>query len=452
MRNHLIIDRRTVLKGIGATVALPWLEAMVPGSVLGAEPKGKPPLRMAFLYVPNGKNMRHWTPKEEGKDFTFPKTLLPLKPYKDDLLVLTGLTCDKARPHGDGPGDHARAMSAFLTGCQAKKTHGADIRVGVSVDQFAAQKVGKSTRFPTLEVGCEGGRQAGNCDSGYSCAYSSSVSWRTPTTPVAKEVHPRLVFERLFGIKGKAGDVRKAKRDYYRHSILDHVLDDAKGLKAKLGAPDRRKLEEYLSGVREIEGRLARAEKADRVEVKEIGTTCPRPPGMPRNYEQHLRLMADMLVLAFQADLTRIATFVFANEGSNRSYRDVGVPEGHHDLSHHGGKNEKLAKIQQINEFHVKQLAYLLGRLRSVKEGAGTLLDSCMLVYGSGNSDGNRHNHDDLPVLLCGKAGGAFKAGWHVRYPKETPLTNLFVTMLDRFGVRVDKFGDSTGRLAGLEA
>ena len=450
MRSHLILDRRTVLKGLGATVGLPLLEAMVPESVLGAAPAGKPPLRIAFVYVPNGKHMRDWTPKEEGKEFTFPKTLLPLEPFKDDLLVLTGLTCDKARPHGDGPGDHARAMASFLTGCQARKTAGADIRVGVSVDQFVAQKVGKWTRFASLEIGCEGGRQAGNCDSGYSCAYSSTVSWRTPTTPVAKEVNPRLVFERLFGIPGKAGDLAKLKRDYYRASILDHVLDDARSLKAKLGSPDRRKLDEYLSGVREIERRLARAEKEERVEVKEIGTTYRKPSGRPRGYEQHLKLMADMLVLAFQADLTRVATFVFANEGSNRSYRDIGVPEGHHDLSHHGWKKEKQAKIQQINEFHVKQFAYLLGRLKSVQEGRGALLDRCMIVYGSGNSDGNRHNHDDLPVLLVGRGGGSVQTGRHVRYAKDTPLCNLYLSLMERLGIQANRFGDSTGKLPGL--
>ncbi len=448
MRDHLLLSRRTVLQGVGATVALPLLEAMMPETVFGAPAAtaATAPKRMAFLYVPNGKHMPDWTPKTVGASFELPATLKPLAPYKSDMLVLTGLTCDKARPHGDGPGDHARAMAAFLTGAQPRKTSGADIRVGLSVDQLAAQRVGKATRFASLEVGCEGGRTAGNCDSGYSCAYSSTVSWRTESTPVAKEVNPRLVFDRLFAGGGAPGTGR---RDLLRRSVLDFVAEDARGLKARLGAADQRKLEEYLSGVREIEQRLARM---DKVEVKGAPKGAVRPSGMPRGYEEHLRLMADMLVLAFQADLTRIATFVFANEGSNRPYRDIGVSEGHHDLSHHGRNAQKQAKIQKINLFHVSQLAYLLGKLKGVREGSGTLLDSCMIAYGSGNSDGNRHNHDDLPLLVLGKGGGTIKPGRHVKYPKDTPLNNLWLSMLDRMGVRVERFGDSKGRLAQLDA
>jgi hypothetical protein len=266
---------------------------------------------------------------------------------------------------------------------------------------------------------------------------------------MAKEVNPRLVFERLFAPAGSRSDPKALRREQYRRSILDFVAEDARGLKARLGSTDGRKLDEYLTGVREIERRLARADQE--TEVKGLPPGVRRPTGVPRGYEQHLRLMADMLVLAFQADLTRVATFVFANEGSNRSYRDIGVPEGHHDLSHHGRNREKQAKIQKINHFHVTQLAYLLGRLKAVKEGGGTLLDSCMLLYGSGNSDGNRHNHDNLPILLAGKGGGTLKTGRHVRYPRETPLTDLYLSMLDRVGVAVPKFGDSTGRLPQLE-
>jgi hypothetical protein len=333
-------------------------------------------------------------------------------------------------------------MASFLTGRQARKTSGADIRVGVSVDQLAAQKLGGATRFPSLEIGCEGGRSAGNCDSGYSCAYSSNLAWRTESTPVAKETNPRLVFERLFARPG--GD----RRDRYKVSLLDFVAEDAARMKMRLGSTDVRKLDEYLSGVREIEKRLLRVEK----EAAPAGKApVVSPTGIPKNYEEHLRLMADMLVLAFQSDLTRFATFVFANDGSNRSYRDIGVPEGHHDLSHHGRLKVKQAKIQQINQFHVTQLAYLLKKLKSVQEGERSLLDNCMIVYGSGISDGNRHNHDDLPVLLAGKGGGTLKTGRHVRYPRNTPLTNLYLAMLDRVGVSVPSFGDSTGRLTGLE-
>jgi hypothetical protein len=386
--------------------------------------------------------MADWTPAAEGA-LQLSKTLLPLKDVKDDVLVLSGLALDKARAHGDGPGDHARAMCTFLTGRQARKTSGADIRAGISVDQLAAQKLGQATRFPSLEIGCEGGRNAGNCDSGYSCAYSSNLAWRTESTPVAKETNPRLVFERLFAAPG--GN----RRDRYKVSLLDFVAEDAARMKTRLGATDVRKLDEYLSGVREIEQRLLRVEKeADRPAGK---VPVVSPTGIPKNYEEHIRLMCDMLVLAFQSDRTRFATFVFANDGSNRSYRDIGVPEGHHDVSHHGRLKAKQEKIQRINEFHVSQLAYLLKKLKSVREGERSLLDSCMVVYGSGISDGNRHNHDDLPILLAGKGGGTIKTGRHVRYRRDTPLMNLYLSLLDRAGVSVPSFGDSTGRLTGLE-
>jgi hypothetical protein len=442
----LRLSRRTVLRGLGTAIALPWLEAMLPRTLLGAPAKAAAPRRMAFLYVPNGIDMANWTPAAEGALTTLPATLQPLAPFREELLVLSGLTLDKARPNGDGPGDHARAMASFLTGRQARKTHGADIRVGVSVDQFAAQRVGKATRFASLEIGCEGGKNSGNCDSGYSCAYSANLAWRTESSPVAKETNPRLVFERLFAAPGR-GDDKALRRERYKQSILDFVGEDARQLGNRLGGADRNKLDEYLTGLREIEQRLARVEKV------EVGgaVTAARPTGIPKDYREHLRLMADMLALAFQADLTRFATFVLANDGSNRSYRDYGVPEGHHDMSHHGGSKEKKAKVQKINQFHIEQVAYLLGKLKAVKEGDGTLLDNCMIVYGSGIGDGNRHNHNDLPILLAGKGGGTLKAGRHVRYPNETPLMNLYLCMLDRVGVTVDSFGDSTGRLPSLE-
>jgi hypothetical protein len=440
VKKHLLISRRAVLRGVGAAMALPLLEAMTPLTAFGA-PAAKTPLRLAFCYVPNGKNMFEWTPNKLGADFDLPATLTPLESVKQDVMVLSGLTLDKARPHGDGGGDHARAMSSFLTGCQARKTHGEDIRIGISADQVAAQKVGSQTRFPSLEIGCEGGKNSGNCDSGYSCAYSANLSWRTESTPMSKEVDPKQVFERLFGT-GKTD-----ARDRYKKSVLDLVAEDAQDLKAKLGATDQRKLDEYLSGVRELEQRVAKVQK-----TPEVGqSSMARPTGVPKEYEDHLKLMADLLALAFQADLTRVATFVFANEGSNRPYRFLDVPEGHHDLSHHEGKKEKLAKIQKINQFHVTQFAYLLGKLKAVKEGSGTLLDNCMVVYGSGNSDGNRHNHDELPILLAGKGGGALKSGRHVRYKRETPLMNLYLSLLDRMGAPVDSLGDSTGRLPDLE-
>lgn len=442
------ISRRRFLRGVGTAIALPWLEAMAPGPIASANAAARPPLRMAFFYVPNGIHMQDWIPAVEGTQFELPYILRPLEPFQKDLLVLSGLTLDKARPHGDGPGDHARAMASFLTGVQAKKTAGADIRCGISVDQVAAQKVGQLTRFPSLELGCEGSRQAGNCDSGYSCAYSSNISWRSETTPLPKEINPRAVFERLFGHGTPSErEVSRLKRDHYKKSILDLVAEDAKSLQGSLGGPDRRKLEEYLTSIREIERRL---QEADRKPIQTPAGSISAPTGIPAQFGEHIRLMTDMLVLAFQADLTRISTFVIANEGSNRTYREIQIPEGHHDLSHHGGNKEKHEKIKRINRFHIEQFAYFLGKLKSVREGDTTLLDQCMIVYGSGIGDGNRHNHDNLPILLVGRAGGKLRTGKHLRYPKETPLTNLYLSMLDLFGVPTEKLGDSTGKLQYL--
>ncbi len=438
------ISRRTVLRGLGTALALPWLEAMGPLTnwVAGAPAASAAPNRMAFLYVPNGKNMPDWTPKTEGAGFQLPPILEPLAPVKDDVLVLTGLTADKARPNGDGPGDHARALAAFLTGCQPRKTDGTDIRAGISVDQVAAARLGDQTRLPSLEIGCEQGAMAGNCDSGYSCVYSSAISWRSATQPLPKEVNPKLVFERLFG--GPTAD--RVRRDRDRKSILDFVREDSRDLEGRLGANDQRKLDEYFAAIRDVELRIEKAAKMP--EVKPAGVA--RPTGIPARMDEHLRLLCDLLVLAFQADVTRVCTFVFANEGSNRPYAFIGVPEGHHDLSHHGNDPKKRAKIRDINRFHVSQLAYLLTKLKSIEEGDGTLLDHCMIAYGSGNSDGNRHNHDDLPILLAGKGCGTIKPGRHLRYARNTPLNNLWVSMLDRIKVGVPSLGDSTGRLNDL--
>ncbi len=443
MKKTLPLSRRTALKGMGAAISLPLLEAMLPARTLAAPA----PLRLAFLYVPNGKHMADWTPKEEGSGYTLPAILEPLQGVKDELVVLTGLALDKARPHGDGPGDHARAMASFLTARQAKKTHGADIRAGVSVDQLLAQKVGSATRFPSLELGCDRGPNAGNCDSGYSCAYSTNLSWRTESTPTSKEIDPRQVFERLFTTSDPRADPNLARRDLYKRSILDFVAEDTTRLRARLGVTDQRKVDEYLTAIREIEQRLSKAPPA--VEVGQ--TRMVKPAGIPKDYKEHLRLMTDLLVLAFRGDLTRIATFVYANDGSNRSYSFLGVPEGHHDLSHHGRDKAKQEKIKKINLFHVSQFAYLLEKLKSIPEGEGTLLDHCLIVYGSGISDGDAHNHDNLPVLLAGKGRGTVRTGRHVRFRKETPLANLYVSLLDRAGVKMEAFGDSTGPLTGLE-
>jgi len=449
MNKQWQLPRRSFLKGLGTAMALPMLEAMAPGVSLAAAigtPAG-PPRRMAFVFVPNGANMADWTPKTVGSDFELPLILEPLKAVQRDLLVLSGLAQDKARPHGDGGGDHARGSATFLTGCQPRKTYGADIRVGVSVDQVAAAAIGKSTRLPSIELGCDRGQQAGNCDSGYSCAYSFNISWKTESTPMPAEVHPRLAFDRLFtnGKKGES-DESRIRRERYERSILDFVMEDANRLKTGLGPTDRHKLDEYLTAVRELELRIEQSEK--------FAATLPdyaKPKaGIPKDYEQHVRLMFDLLTLAFQSDTTRISSFILAHDGSNRPYPFIQVSEGHHDLSHHGNDEAKKAKIAKINRFHITQLAYFLEKLKSIKEGDGTLLDNCMIVYGSGIGDGNRHNHDNLPVLLAGKGGGTIQTGRHVRYDRETPMNNLFLSMLDRIGAPVDRLGDSTGRLPDI--
>jgi hypothetical protein len=449
MKHKWQIPRRTFLRGLGTAVALPMLESMMPAISFAASEAGGPktfPKRMAFVYVPNGQNMADWTPKTVGVDFDLPTILQPLEAHQEDFLVLSGLAHDKGRANGDGAGDHARASASYLTGCQPRKTHGVDIKAGVSVDQIAASKIGKQTRFASLELGCDRSQLAGNCDSGYSCAYSYNISWRTDATPMPPEVDPRSVFDRLF-TNGKPGETAeaRAKRELYHKSILDFVLEDANRLKSDLGYTDRRKLDEYMTSVRELEMRIERAEKY----AAELPGQM-RPAGIPKEFEQHIRLMYDLLVLAFQTDTTRISTFVVAHDGSNRPYPFIGVTEGHHDLSHHGNDETKKEKIAKINRFHTTQFAYFLEKLKSVKEGEGTLLDNSMIVYGSGLADGNAHAHDQLPVLLAGKCGGAIHPGRHIRYEKETPMTNLFMSMLERLGAPVERVGDSTGRLREL--
>lgn len=439
------LSRRTVLRGLGISLALPWLEAT--GTIAKAAVAAPAPTRMGFIFVPNGIVMENWTPKTEGYGFGLTRILEPLAPVQDDLLVLTGLTHDKGRANNDGAGDHARSASVFLTGSQPRKTDGEKIRSGISVDQLAAQAIGQRTRFSSLELGVDPGRMAGNCDSGYSCAYSSNISWSSESTPVGKEVNPRLVFDRLFA-GGKPSEVDKSKqqRDALQKSVLDFIADDAKRLQSKLGRNDNQKLDEYLTGVREIERRIGtKSSKPIDVDVD-----YAIPDGIPGDYQDHMRLMCDMMVLAFQTDSTRIATMMFANAGDNKNYRKIGVPDGHHDLSHHQSDAVKLEKITQINRFHIQQLSYLLQKMKSIREGEGTLLDNSMIVYGSGISDGNRHNHDNLPILLAGSGGGSIETGRHLRYDLETPVCNLFMSMLDRVGVDAPFIGDSTGRLQGL--
>lgn len=441
------ISRRTMLRGAGAVVALPWLEAMLPRTSARAadSPTAAAPRRMAFIYVPNGANMREWMPKGEGADYELSPILQPLASLKQDVLVLSGLDCDKGKPNGDGAGDHARASAAFLTGAQARKTAGANFRAGVSADQIAAQKLGDQTRLSSLELGIDNFRGSGNCDSGYSCVYEHTLAWRNATTPLPTEVNPKYIFDRLFSEKG--GDQNRSKRSRLRASVLDAVLDDAHGLQQQLGGADRQKLEQYLSSVREIEDRIQRAEKLPPVQLP-AGTQ--RPEQLPADLTEHFRLVSDLMVLAFQTDVTRIVTFMFAREGSDTKYPMVGVNEGHHTISHHQNKPEQLAKIAAINKYHVEQFAYLVGKLKTIKEGEGTLLDNCLVAYGSAIADPNAHAHVDLPVLLAGRGGGTVQPGRHIRYSNGTPLNNLWLSMLDRFGCPTPRYGDSTGLLDKL--
>ncbi len=449
------LDRRTFLRGLGAVAGLPLLDAMIPGSslvraVAGAAAADRPPLRLIFIFTPNGMHMPDWTPGKEGAlPRVLPSILKPLAPLRDRFSILSGLTLDGGRAHGDGPGDHARAGGSFLTGAHPKKTGGADIHAGISVDQAAAPVLGRDTRFASLELGTERGRQSGSCDSGYSCAYSSNISWRSPSMPMAKEVRPRALFERLFGDpEAKLSPEEQARRKLYRKSILDGMGDDARALKGKLGPSDRSKVDEYLEGVREVEKRLEHSEKdespADGLEI---------PKGTPKDYATHLGLLHDLITVSFQADLTRVVTLMAGNAGSNRPYRDVGVSEGHHNLSHHGKDPKKLASISTINQWHATRLAELLGKLNNTPaEDGKSLLEHTIVVFGSAIGDGNRHNHDDLPVLVAGGGAGLIEGGRHVRFPRETPMCNLYLSILHAAGVRTRAFGDSTGPLPNLRS
>ncbi len=447
----LSISRRTLLRGLGTTVALPMFDAMASTRLLtAAEQEVSPPLRMAFLYVPNGMHMADWTPSQEGTEYELTPTLQGIKKYRESFNVLTGLTLDGARAHGDGGGDHARSVAAFLTGAHPRKTNGADIQNGVSIDQVTAEQVGKATRFSSLELGLEASAQAGNCDSGYSCAYASNMSWRGPTNPVAKEIDPGAVFDRLFaGQTSKEPRRAKTTREKYRKSVLDFVLEDAKSLHQKLPAVDRRKLDEYLYSVRDVENRLVGVE---RLEFTEEGVPdFPRPAGVAQDLAKHSELMFDMMTLAMQTDSSRILSFMFTNAGSNRSYPEIGVSEGHHESSHHGKSEHKQQNIAKINRFHVDRFAYFLSRLSQVRENNGkTLLENSMVVYGSGISDGDRHNHDDLPILLAGAGAGRIQTGRHIRYENGTPLCNLYLWMMRQMGAKAESFGDSTSEITGL--
>ncbi|SPF32354.1 conserved exported hypothetical protein [Candidatus Sulfopaludibacter sp. SbA4] len=438
------LARRTFLRGMGTAVALPLLDAMVPAFASAAP--GKPPVRMAFVYVPNGIDMRNWNPDYEGRLTQLPRILKPLEPYKDDILLLGNLTHNTGRALLDGAGDHGRCCGSYLTGIQVKKST-TDIKAGVSMDQIVAREIGGQTRFPSLELGLEDARQSGDCDSGYSCAYTNNLAWRSETQPLPPILDPRALFEHLFGNGVVLSPEARVRQARYRRSILDFVTEDTRKLESGLGPTDKRKLEEYLGSIREVERQIEKAEKDN----AQIDPHMEKPYGVPADFAEHFKLMTDMITIAFQADQTRVLTFLVTHEGTSRAYREIGISDGHHPLTHHRNQADLMEKVAQINSYHMKQFAAWVEKLKATKEGDGSLLDNSMIVYGAGLSDGNRHLHDDLPTLIVGRGGNYIKTGRRVVYRKETPMCNLFLTMMDRMGVHMEHFGDATGQLQGLD-
>jgi hypothetical protein len=453
-QRHLSLSRRQFLRGVGACVALPMFDSLLrpmarAASAAAAEGLASAatgaPLRMAFVYFPNGAHQRYWWPEGEGADFKLGKTMQPLQPLQRSIQVISGLDHKNATAGNDGAGDHARANATFLTGARARKTDSTDIQVGISVDQVAAQRVGHLTRFPSLELSCDSIRKSGRCDSGYSCAYQYNLSWASATTPMAPESNPRLVFERLFGA-GAPGERQKnfKMRQATQRSLLDFVLDDARSLQRQLGKSDQQKLDEYLTGVREIEQRIQRAEGFGELPDPQVDT----PAGIPPNYGEHMDLMYDLLAMAFETDSTRVSTLLLAGDGSNRAYPQIGIPEGHHYCSHHRNNEELMEKIGQIDLYYMERFARFLKKLDEKKDIDGrSILQNSMIVYGCGNSDGNRHTHENLPIVLAGGGGGTLTAGRFVKLGGK-PMSNLFLSMTDRMGVAgVERIGDSSGRI-----
>ncbi len=442
------LARRTVLRGLGASLALPFLDAMVPALAGPLERAAKPAVRLGFVYVPNGimDLNGEWTPKAEGTDFEFAPIMKAIEPFRERLLVLSRLAQVKGRPLGDGAGDHARASATFLTGARAVKTEGVGIRAGVSADQIAARELGKHTQLASLHVAIEDSSIAGGCDSGYSCAYTNTLSWRTETTPSPMEDNPRRVFEHLFGDGESTDPQERQARRRERRTILDFVRGDLSRLRAGLGAADRRKLEEYVESIRDLERRIQKAEAQSDPGIALI----ERPSGVPDHFEQHARLMVDLQLLAFQTDMTRVTTFMMGREGTWRSYPHIGVPDAHHAVTHHQDDPEKIAKTIKINQHHVEIFAYMLGEMASMQDGEGSLLDHSMILYGSALADGNQHTHHDLPLVLAGGGAGRLRGGRHLRFPRETPMNNLLLSLLDLAGAPTEQFGDSTGKLGGL--
>ena len=440
------IPRRAFLRGAGAALALPLLDSMVPAMALPVEEAvANPTLRLSFVYVPNGILMDRWTPATEGTVFDLPPTLQAFAPFRDQMLVLSGLAQNNGLAlEGEGSGEHARASAVWLTSAHPKKTEGADLRAGVSVDQIIAREYGKQTQLASLELALEPTDTVGTCDTGYSCAYTNTLCWRTPEVPMPMENHPRAVFERLFGDSESTDPASRLARTREDRSILDLVLLDIKRLLDGVGPQDRGKLNEYMDAIRDVERRIQLAEAQSTRELPSV----ERPKDIPGTYEEHFRIMMDLQVLAFQTDMTRVSTFMTGREQSTRVYRELGFADPYHSLSHHQNDPEKIAKIFQIDLLHSKVMADYLDKLRTTPDGEGTLLDHSMVIYGSALSDGNMHYHNDLPTLVMGGGAGRIKGGRHIRYPKDTPMANLFLTVMDQFGISMDSFGDSTGRLA----
>jgi hypothetical protein len=400
--------------------------------------------RLGAIYVPNGVEMRMWTPKGEGKGFEFPLILEPLEAFREQTLVLSGLADKPAVPApGEGIGDHARASATWLTGVRVKKTEGPDIRAGVSLDQIVAQHLGQETQLASLELALDSVEVLGACDAGYSCAYANTIAWRTPTTPLPMENNPRAVFERLFGASDSTDAATRAARLAQDRSILDFVTAEVAALQRTLGAGDKGKLTEYLEAVRDVERRI---QTAERQRTRELPVVA-QPMGIPETFDAHAKLMYDLLALAYQCDLTRVATFMIGKEVSGRSYPEIGVPDGHHACSHHQNDPVKLAKLAKINRYHIQHFTYFLEKLRATPDGDGSLLDHSVFVYGSGISDGNIHFHLDLPMVVVGGGAGTLHGGRHLKYASDTPLSNLYVALLDKLGLPLDQFGDSTGQL-----
>jgi hypothetical protein len=432
------LPRRTFLRGLGAAVALPYLDAMTPAFAAPA----KAPVRLAFMYVPNGIDMENWNIAQEGVFGEFPRIMKPLEAFRGDMLQLGNLTHNSGRALLDGAGDHGRCAGSYLTGIQVRKST-TDIKASISCDQIIANKIGHETRFASLELGMDDSRQAGDCDSGYSCAYTNNLAWKSETQPLPPVLDPRLLFERLFGEGAELTPEARERQTRYRRSILDFVMSDTRKMQTSLGPTDRRKLDEYLSSIREVERQLVKAEQESIV----IDPGMAKPYGVPPDFGEHFKLMSDMLLIAFQADLTRVATFLMTREGTSRAYREIGISDGHHPCTHHQRKPDLMEKVTQINEYHTAQLAKWLQKMKDAREGDSNLLDNSMIVYGAGLSDGNRHLHEDLPTLLIGRGGGHFRPGRRIIYRKETPMANFHLTLMDRMGVHVENFGDASGRL-----